>query len=376
MFDAATDRLPFQPMRDRLYGPRELTDGFSDGDPHSWLRSVDFRSYRHFVLNGRSAATSEQAGMMQALHDNAIRRAMWRHVRSAGRAAVAIMGGHGEKRGSATYRQVAAMAKRLTERGFLMASGGGPGCMEATHLGALLAGRPETEQARVLRRLTRVPTLPDTRRIVRADGSADLDQVAALHRWMAPAIGIMQEYAEVGGQSLAIPTWHYGHEPSSPLATHVAKFFLNSIREDALLALATGGIVFAPGRAGTLQEVFQGAAQNYYDRAFAPMVFLDERFWSEELPVRPLLEGLFVGLNGMPRDEFDAKVLITSDVDRAVAFLQQARSGSGATDRQASRILVRSFGSPGGRVGRAAMPGGPALRSAVRAVASPSAVPA
>jgi hypothetical protein len=94
-----------------------------------------------------------------------------------------------------------------------------------------------------------------------------------------PAVKVLDDLAD-GGRSLAVPTWHYGHEPLTPLATHVAKYFLNSIREDVLLALATNGIIYAPGRAGTLQEVFQDAAQNYYrgDGPFSPMIFYDTKF--------------------------------------------------------------------------------------------------
>jgi hypothetical protein len=45
--------------------------------------------------------------------------------------------------------------------------------------------------------------------------------------------------------SLGIPTWHYGHEPTTSLATHIGKYFQNSIREDGLLELAKQGIVDA-----------------------------------------------------------------------------------------------------------------------------------
>src|SRR5215471_18338039 len=296
MFDAAQDHPPFQPIRDTLYRSRELMAAFSEHDPQSIVQSLDFRTFRYFVANGRAAPSNPYAGRMQVLHDSSIRRAMWAHLQGAGRPAAAIMGGHGEERGSSTYVQVALIAKRLTEEGFLMASGGGPGCMEATHLGALMAGRSEGELDDAAGLLGTVAKLPDTRQVVRPDGSVDLDLVAALHRWWAPAVQVMKDHEHWGNDSLAIPTWHYGHEPTSPLARHVAKYFLNSIREDVLLALASGGIVFSPGRAGTLQEVFQAAAQNYYDRAFAPMVFWDEMFWTEQLPVRPLLEGLFVRL--------------------------------------------------------------------------------
>ena len=77
-----------------------------------------------------------------------------------------------------------------------------------------------------------------------------------------------------GAASLAVPTWFYGHEPTNQFATHIAKYFANSIREDGLLALATRGVVFAPGSAGTVQEVFQDATQNHYRlfSALSPMV--------------------------------------------------------------------------------------------------------
>jgi predicted Rossmann-fold nucleotide-binding protein len=91
-----------------------------------------------------------------------------------------------------------------------------------------------------------------------------------------------------------MPTWLYGHEPSTPFATHIAKFFENSIREDSILTLAYGGIVYTPGSAGTMQEIFQDAVQNHYlSLGFSsPMVFLGKNFWTNEMPVYPLLESL------------------------------------------------------------------------------------
>jgi len=112
----------------------------------------------------------------------------------------------------------------------------------------------------------------------------------------------------------------------TPLASHAAKYFQNSIREDVLLYLASQGIVYAPGRAGTLQEVFQDAAQNYYPRkgaSFAPMVFYDaDGFWTKTLPVAPLLEGLFK-LGGKEKEEaYCQNVLFSADVDEIVEFLK------------------------------------------------------
>lgn len=55
---------------------------------------------------------------------------------------MAIMGGHAMSRGDYVYPgQVAEMARSLARSGFLVVSGGGPGAMEATHLGEVGPGR-------------------------------------------------------------------------------------------------------------------------------------------------------------------------------------------------------------------------------------------
>ncbi|GAB7191961.1 hypothetical protein NUM3379_26690 [Kineococcus sp. NUM-3379] len=329
-------------MRHSLYVPEELLDGFDPADPASLARTLDFRSYRYFVRSGRAAPHDPYADMMQALHDNSVARAMYAFLAARARPTAAIMGGHREPRGSGPYRQIAALAKRLTEGGFLMASGGGPGAMEATHLGALLAGRGDGELDDALELLAGEPVLPHATEVVDPSGRVSGELVAALHRWTVPAVTVRERYRD-GGESLAVPTWHYGHEPFSPLASHIAKYFLNSIREDVLLALATNGIVYTPGRAGTLQEVFQDAAQNYYateDSPFAPMVFLGVEFWTRTLPVDALLESLFA-LGGQ-RERYREMVLFTDDLDAVVEFLTAKRPAPAAA---AARLSHLGFGN-------------------------------
>ena len=69
------------------------------------------------------------------------------------------------------------------------------------------------------------------------------------------------------------------------------------MREEGLLAIATHGVVFAPGGPGTVQEIFQEAAQNHYGTfgAPTPMLFLGQHYWNSERPVYPLLAHLAAG---------------------------------------------------------------------------------
>ena len=154
--------------------------------------------------------------------------------------------------------------------------------------------------------------------LLRPDGSYDPDALARLHAWQIPAFALAEETASDAHASIGIPTWLYGHEPPTPLATRHAKYFENSIREDGLLALAVHGIVYLPGSAGTLQEVFQDAAQNHYRTVrgiFSPMVFFDvDGHWTERFRIRPVLRELFA-------DDDWHRVLFTDDVEAAVAFL-------------------------------------------------------
>lgn len=312
--------LPFQPIRGGLYTPAELFAGFDPLRPQSYVEMRDFAVYRYFVRNGRAAPTDPFTSMMEALHDNAVNQALVHYLK--GRRVVAVMGGHQVRRDAPSYAEVACLSRELARAGFLLASGGGPGAMEATHLGALLSHSPDEALAEALATLAKVPDMPATANLVSATGEVDQALIPQLHAWSAVAFEVAGRVASPG-ESLAVPTWHYGHEPSSPLATAIAKYFQNSIREDGLLAIATHGVVYSPGSAGTLQEVFQDAAQNFYHSfgdVFSPMVFLGVEYWTHTLPVRPLLETLF-RLDPARAAEFEAKVLFSDDVAEIVAFL-------------------------------------------------------
>ena len=113
-------------------------------------------------------------------------------------------------------------------------------------------------------------------------------------QWVSSALEVMHRYPQNQYVSLGVPTWLYGHEPTTPFATHIAKYFVNSVREDTILTIAFGGIIYTPGSAGTLQEIFQNAVQNHYLSygLASPMIFMGKRFWKEDVPVYPMMQYL------------------------------------------------------------------------------------
>lgn len=195
--------------------------------------------------------------------------------------------------------------------------------MEAGHLGAALAGSQDAALDHALDRLKTQPVVPALARIVDYKGGIDFTLVAKADAWFKPAFELAQSI-HPAGESLAIPTWHYGHEPSTPFATHIAKYFQNSIREDGLLAIAKQGIICMEGKAGTIQEIFQDGAQNYYrtfDR-FSPMILFGVDHWTTTYPVVGVLQELFAG-------QFAKYVLVTDQVDEAARFIEQFSTETG-----------------------------------------------
>jgi predicted Rossmann-fold nucleotide-binding protein len=121
---------------------------------------------------------------------------------------------------------------------------------------------------------------------------------------------------------VGIPTYLYGHEPTTPFATYVAKYFDNSIREDILLNISRGGLIFTPGSAGTLQEIFQAAVPNHYETFGygSPMVFLGTEFWKKEVPVYRLVEHLV-----KTGKYSDLLISITDDIEEIVQTIKAFR---------------------------------------------------
>ncbi|HEX8804062.1 MAG TPA: hypothetical protein VF743_07705 [Acidimicrobiales bacterium] len=294
--DPVDDLVPGPPAR--LYTPADLLGGFAADDPRSYARTLDGRAYLAWVRQGGRTAPDGVA-TRRAAHDTRVTSLL--NAALVGRRAVAIMGGHRTRRCDDAYRHVATIAWRLTAEGFTVVTGGGPGAMEAAHLGARLGRSPAADLRHALDDMT-AEGVPQDFPLERADdlvagGGYAAGTLAALHAWQRPAFDLAARTGARGAESIGIPTWLYGHEPPTPLATHHAKYFENSIREDGLLAVALYGVVFAPGGAGTLQEIYQDAAQNRYASVrglFSPMVFLDlDGIWRTRYAVDTALYQLF-----------------------------------------------------------------------------------
>jgi predicted Rossmann-fold nucleotide-binding protein len=239
------DGLPYDPFRETLYSVAELTDA-----------GLDARIERHVLEHGFRSPPAAEA-LAQRLHDHAIDLALARLLSDRSRQVVGVMGSAVTPRDDRWYGAAAELGRRLARAGFLVATGGGPGIMEAANLGAALAEHDDAALDAALERIAAVPGY---------EGHA-----AA---YVAAAVEVRNRFGSPA-ESLAIPTWFYPGEPVGQFASHVAKYFANSIREDGLLSIALAGIVYAPGRAGTTQELFQDAAQNAYGiRGRSPMVLL------------------------------------------------------------------------------------------------------
>ena len=276
IFEQVEDYLravPYDVTRCDLYTPSTLYEGYTPRKPSTFENCYDQRIYKHYLSTGKKA-NSALENLARSLHDYDVTEAINNFLAHYDKfSIVAVMGGHGLRRTDPMYKEIVLLSMRLTLRGALMASGCGPGAMEATHLGAWLAGRTEEEVEEALYMLSFSPSFSDK-------------------EWLESAFAVMRKFPQTEFKSLGIPTWLYGHEPATPFATHIAKFFENSIREDTLLNIALGGIIFTPGSAGTLQEIFQDTVANHY-LSFgisSPMIVFGRQFWDEEIPIYPFME--------------------------------------------------------------------------------------
>lgn len=296
------DGLPYKAFRNSLYSPEDLTTGLIPGEKESVKSMFDTLVFDHYVKTGRSNPPGIKESFARRLHDHSITDALDEFL--VDKKVVAIMGGHAIKRNEKEFSDVSLLSKKLTESGYILASGGGPGAMEATHFGAWFSGRTEEEFNTGLEIISKHPDYKEK------------------YEWMQSAMETKKKFPlkDRDGQvphSLGVPTWVYGHEPPTIFATHIAKYFANSVREDGLLAIAHHGVVFTPGSAGTVQEIFQDGAQNHYRTSgvISPMVFLGKDYWTKKLPAYDLILRVSKGR------EYEKMITLTDSIDEAADFI-------------------------------------------------------
>ncbi len=265
--------LPFDPYRGALYDADQL---YGSGD---YAASPDAAIYAWSRASIPRTVSDELA---VTLHDHAIADALDDATAEvAPTQLVGVMGGHALLRGERPYTAAAELGAALTRAGRTVVTGGGPGAMEAANLGAYLSPWPGA-LAEAIALLSASPGYRD-----------DIDS------WARAGLAVRRQWpAEQAGSSVSIPTWFYGHEPSGVFATQIAKYFTNALREDTLLHRCRGGIIYLPGQAGTVQEIFQAVTENFYaadPTQVAPMVLVGVDYWTTTLPAWPLLERLGSG---------------------------------------------------------------------------------
>jgi predicted Rossmann-fold nucleotide-binding protein len=281
--------MDFDVFRSDLYSIEDLLENFDPANPASYRETLDrkiYESYMELDATGEplKPPSLKPVGpdvlMARRLHDHTVTTHLNRFLANydpllaaPNRGVVAIMGGHDVRRDAESYREIALLAAELTRAKFLIVSGGGPGLMEAANLGAHFAYSTEAELDNAINSIKPAP----------AYNSPGWMSLAWLARIKKP------------GVSVGIPTWWYGHEPPNVFATHIAKYFENSLREEGLLAIATHGIVYGDGNAGTVQEIFQDGCQNYYRtyKYASPMILLGSDYW-DLLPDRKKADGSFI----------------------------------------------------------------------------------
>lgn len=288
-------KLPVDPYRGTLYTPGELYKGLADG---GYSATPDALAYRW--LRDRRTAGDAYATLVRAMHDDAMSDALIELLDH--RPVVGVMGGHSVLASSAQYADAARLGFDLAEGGFLVATGGGPGAMEAANLGAAVRDTESLDHA--VERLAKAP-----------DWSAGIDAWARESASVASSVRMSPQV-----RSLGIPTWFYGHEPPNMFAQRIAKFFSNALREDALLTRSSTAIVVLPGTAGTVQEIFQAVTPMYYvtdQRPLPSLILVGRKQWATDVPVWPAIEALAKG-----RPMAKATHLVDS-VDEVLPLLQR-----------------------------------------------------
>jgi len=257
--------LPYDPYRTSLYTPDELATREPSGI------SMDETIYCDYIAKGRLSPGIIEA-LTRRIYDDSMDDALRRYLdRVGGDKVVGIMGARETSRSDPWYRRTAETARLLAKAGKLVVSGGGLGMMEAANLGAYMSPYDDSALDQALRILGETPERE-------APG------------WRERSMEVKSKFPG-GADSLGLASWFYGLEPTNQFASHIAKYFDNGTREWNLIHVSKSGIVFAPGSAGTREEIFIGAEQSHHATpGFRNvMVFLGKQQYEVYAPIFSVL---------------------------------------------------------------------------------------
>ncbi|HLB33259.1 MAG TPA: hypothetical protein VJK54_03385 [Chthoniobacterales bacterium] len=319
---------PYPIYRKSLYTVDELFSGYDPNVPESREQTLDWRifldeneiaNYNQSLENPKFAKFNTEEYLARTLHDYFIQEQLDRYLEQFNspmhRGIIAIMGGHGVLRSELTYHQMAMISRQLTRDGFLIASGGGEGLMEAANLGAWFAPLRDDEMNNAIAMLS-------------INGADSTDNPL----WLSTAWKVRNDtlhYHFSKRRNLSVSTWLFNAQ--NVFATDIAKFFEYSLREQVLISIAKQGMIYAEGSSGTLQEIFESAFQNQYNqdtyKYYTPMICFGEGYWDPNAnknsnfpnngkPVWPLL------LKLAQEAHFEHCLLKTSDPNAVIEFIR------------------------------------------------------
>lgn len=259
--------LPFDPQRTALYSREELWDGYDSVPANN--KSLDWKIFLYFNGATKYAPAREELAA-QRLHDSHIETclndffAVDETAATTAHKVVMIVGSHSSYRDDPAYADTVRLTCVLKRAGYFVVSGGGPGLMEACHLGTWMSIHDDADVEAAIATMATTSKPPV---------GSHLKQYEMPDYWQK-SLAVIGQYPH-GGESVGIPTWFYGHEGANAFSTHVGKYFSNALREEKICALGISGVIYLNGGPGTAQEAFVDAAENGYASYnwYSPMLF-------------------------------------------------------------------------------------------------------
>ena len=296
------DILPLGLLPNNLYSVEQLLT--SDNG-----LSVDHK-VSHLAANADDFEPSSLVDIAFVLHDMAIlgnlKSVLHAWYANGGGPVIAVMGGHSESRRSDTYRDIAFLSRELSRGNALVVTEGGPGAMEAANLGSYMAPYPENELVEAIEILGSIEMQEDP--IAASNVALKVrEQYKVMH-------GFHKSIEARGG--LGISSWQNSIGSTLPNAFMyaMAKLLRSATPEDLILDIAIGGTVFAAGRAGTTQEIFQAVTKSAYrvGGQRGPLCLYGVQYWSEVVPIVSAVKSLHAMNNIEPPVVSDDGKILTS----------------------------------------------------------------